>query len=164
MPNGGRDARPCGAGGDPVAGPRARSTLWQPLGMPDPRPAPRAAAALAALLLVPLTGCTDQEAAAEDSAARLAAALADGDVAEVVGEEAQRSYRATVAGMGDVEPTVSVEEVDREDDTATAVLRWSWPLEPEAWEYDAEVAARPGGRDLDAAVGTRRGRARPAGR
>jgi hypothetical protein len=107
--------------------------------MPDPRPAARAAVALAALLLVPLAGCTDQEAAAEDSAERLAAALAEGDVTEVVGEEAQRSYRATVEGVGDVDPTVSVQEVDREDDAATAVLRWSWPVEPEAWDYDTEV-------------------------
>ena len=93
----------------------------------------------ALVLLLPLTGCTDQGAAAEETAERLAAALADGDVTEVAGAEAQRSYRATVAGLGDVEPRVEVTEVEREDDEATAVLRWTWPLEPTEWAYDAEV-------------------------
>lgn len=104
-------------------------------------PAPRlgARAAVAVLLLLPLTGCTDQDAAAEESADALAAALTEGDVTEVAGADAQRSYRGAVGGLGEIEPSVEVDEVDREDDAATAVLRWSWPLEPAAWEYEAEV-------------------------
>ena len=91
------------------------------------------------LLLGALTACSDQQGAAEDSAAVLAKALGSGDVAEVAGPAAQRSYRTAVEGLGELEPTVEVGDVERDGDTATAVLRWSWPLQPSPWEYDTEV-------------------------
>jgi hypothetical protein len=104
--------------------------------MPLP-PLPRAL--VAALLLLPLTACSDQQAAAEQTAEELASALVAGDVSSVAGQEAQRSYREVVEGLGEVEPKVEVDEVERDGDTATVVLSWSWPLEPQPWEYDAEV-------------------------
>jgi cell division protein FtsI/penicillin-binding protein 2 len=102
-----------------------------------PRALSRALPAL--VLLLPLTACSDQQAAAQEAAEDLGAALTTGDVSEVAGPEAQRSYRSVVDPLGDVEPSVEVGEVERDGDEATAELTWTWPLEPEAWEYDTEV-------------------------
>ncbi len=107
--------------------------LWQPRGMRLRHVTP------VVLVLLPLAGCSDQQAAAEESAQELAAALESGDITDVVDPQAQEVYAGTVEGLGDLEPTVEVGDVDREDDAATAVLRWSWPLERQSWEYDAEV-------------------------
>lgn len=91
------------------------------------------------VLLLPLLGCSDQDAAAQAAADELAAALREGDVSSVAGADAQHSYTAVVEGLGGTEPEVEVGELDRRGDTATADLTWSWQLRGHTWTYDSEV-------------------------
>jgi cell division protein FtsI/penicillin-binding protein 2 len=99
----------------------------------------RALLAVTALLLTPLAACSDQQAEAERVTGRVAEALSAGDLSDVLGAQAQESYAEVTQGMGSVEPAVEVGDVEREGDTATAVLRWSWPLSPEPWEHESRL-------------------------
>lgn len=51
------------------------------------------------------------------------------------------SFEAIVDDMDGIAPTVDVDEVVVEDDTATATLAWSWPVvaDEEPWAYDTTV-------------------------
>src|SRR5689334_9979991 len=67
----------------------------------------------------------------------LATGLASDDLSGVTLSDptAQKQYDATVAGLGEVSPTVSAGEVDASGKTATVTLAWSWPLADQPWEY-----------------------------
>ncbi len=112
--------------------------------------------------LAALTGCTSDDSSGpgaptggEDGASPEAAAqvyadaLASGDFADVsfadggepaaVGEE----YAATVEGLGELTPTVSVadvaEKAGSDPGSATATFDWTWPIGPEGWEYSSQA-------------------------
>lgn len=121
------------------------------------RPAARARLTVPSLvtmvvLAVVLTACSDdgEPAAAGESpdgtVAALADGLASGDLAELefisaTTEEVTADYQETVAGLGEITPTVDAGGVEQDGDSATATLAWSWPAGPsgEAWTYDSEV-------------------------
>ncbi len=94
-----------------------------------------------ALLLLPLCACSDQQDPAEDAARELVAALQQGDVTEVAGEEAQQGLTAVTEGLGDLEPAISLEGVQLADDerSAAATLVWTWPIGPDDWVYETEA-------------------------
>ncbi len=92
-------------------------------------------------------GAADASAAAfETAATTLAAALASGDLGDVVfaeqpGDQVQADHDEVVEGMGGAAPTVTVEDTRVTGDAATATLTWSWPVQAEqAWTYDSEAA------------------------
>ena len=113
-------------------------------------PLGRPVAGLTALLLV-LAGCSDgqdeDEAQADGAADDLAAALEAGDFADLdlsgaTTKEVKKDYAATVEGMGGLEPSVSVEDVEvaEDGDIATVTLAWSWPVDDEQeWAYQTEA-------------------------
>lgn len=99
-------------------------------------------------LLLVLSACSSGEDSAEaaDGAAQdLAEALASGDLVDVVfvdtfEKAAQKDYDETVESLGEVTPTVEVEELADQGDQATATLAWSWPLtEGQPWTYETEA-------------------------
>ncbi len=118
---------------------------------------PRAgAAALVVTLAGSLVACTEEGDEGPDprpAAEALASALATGDLEEVelggpLAAEAPAAYDATVAGLGEVDPEVTVEDVQQDDGSAaTATLAWSWPLAEEPWTYTTEVALERSGED-----------------
>ncbi|WP_244930586.1 penicillin-binding transpeptidase domain-containing protein [Nocardioides sp. W7] len=85
----------------------------------------------------------------DQAAADLATGLAGGDLSTVVftdatGPAATEAYTAVVEGLveglGDAEPTVSVDDVTAATDGAsTATLAWSWPVGATPWEYTSEA-------------------------
>ena len=93
------------------------------------------------------SGGTDEATALEAAAGALADALASGDFSDVaftsadpqaVGEE----YAATVEGLEDLEPTVTVAEVadaSGEPPTAAATFDWTWPIGPDGWTYSSQA-------------------------
>ena len=113
-------------------------------------PLGRPVATLTVLLLV-LVGCSDgqdeDEANAEGAADDLAAALEAGDFADLdlsgaTSGEVKKDYATTIEGMGGLEPTVTVEDVQVADDgdTADVTLAWSWPVDgEEEWAYQTET-------------------------
>ncbi|QBR93013.1 penicillin-binding transpeptidase domain-containing protein [Nocardioides euryhalodurans] len=103
----------------------------------------------AAALVLLLTGCTGAVDGVTgpdpaDAAEQLATGLASGELDEVAVAEsvdAGADYAAIVEGLGEVTPTVTVEEVtEGEGDTATATLGWSWPVSEQDWTYSTEAA------------------------
>ncbi len=126
------------------------------------------ATGIALLLLV--GGCTSDDPedkgpelpSAEPTAQALAAGLASGDfsgVAVAAGDPAVvgQEYADVVAGLGDLEPTVTLAGVapapapaadsgsDDEDtgsaadSAAVATYDWSWPVGPDGWHYQTQV-------------------------
>jgi cell division protein FtsI/penicillin-binding protein 2 len=88
----------------------------------------------------------------DQAADALGAALASGEFADVefsdeTPEAVTTQYRKIVEGMGDVTPTVDVGEVEESDGTATAELRWTWPLGEQEWSYAAEGSLLKAGDD-----------------
>ena len=79
-----------------------------------------------------------------DAAAR-AAAVAFADAAQR--RELGPDYAAVVDGLGDIRPSVQVGAVRRQDGTATADLRWSWPFGPDGWTYDTQLPLTAGADD-----------------
>ncbi|HEY3529143.1 MAG TPA: penicillin-binding transpeptidase domain-containing protein [Nocardioides sp.] len=109
---------------------------------------------LVVLAIVPLAlaGCGggDDGPSPDPTAAALAAGLASGDLSDVTFVDAsagdvQREYHRAVAALGGVKPEVQVGSVDTSGDgTATATLRWSWPL-GEGWSYTSKAELRAAG-------------------
>ena len=108
----------------------------------------------AALLTLPLAGCSAVEEASgpdpADAAERLADGLASGDLSGVgfTEEGAGDAYAEVVEGLGEVEPTVAVEDVSEsgsEDGTAVVTLGWSWPVSEQDWTYTSEATLRLSG-------------------
>lgn len=124
-------------------------------------PSPRTRLGAGALtLLLPLgllaacdggdPGSESDPSAPDGTAAALADALVAGDLgpvplvdddgAVIEAATATDDYATVVDGMGELEPTVELGEVEQDGDTATARLSWSWPVTPdEAWAYDSTV-------------------------
>jgi hypothetical protein len=113
--------------------------------------APRLAVLFTSALLVAgaLSGC---EGAVEQvtgpdptpAAEALVADLGDGEftrvgLADGTPAQATKQYAAVVAGLGDVEPTVTLGDVHEIDDTAVATISWSWPLGDQEWAYESEA-------------------------
>jgi cell division protein FtsI/penicillin-binding protein 2 len=110
------------------------------------------------LLVVPpvlalvLAGCGggDDGPSPDPTAAALASGLASGDLSQVSFVDAsvgdvQREYDATVAGLGDVKPKVTVASVTKgSDGAATATLQWSWPL-GSGWSYTSKAPLHASG-------------------
>ncbi|MCW2796443.1 penicillin-binding transpeptidase domain-containing protein [Nocardioides sp.] len=74
----------------------------------------------------------------------LAQGLGSGDLSDVAftkatPAEVTTAYDAVVAGMGDVQPSVTVGNVDESGDSATAHLTWSWPVGVEGWSYETKA-------------------------
>src|SRR5690349_20206846 len=69
----------------------------------------------------------------DQAAADLATGLAGGDLSAVTfsgttAAEATAAYAAVVEGLGDLEPTVTLDDVaSPSDGGSTATLAWSWP-------------------------------------
>jgi len=110
-------------------------------------------APLATLALL-LTGCSAVQDAAgpdpADAAERLADGLAAGDLSGVRFTEggAGDAYAAVVEGLGEVTPTVSVQDVvepEGSEDTATVTLGWTWPVSEQDWTYTSEATLRLSG-------------------
>ena len=58
--------------------------------------------------------------------------------AQTVGDE----YAATVEGLEDLEPTVTVADVSDpsgEQPTAAATFDWTWPVGPDGWTYSSQA-------------------------
>ena len=104
---------------------------------------------LLVLALLGLPACSDDRPAAADTATRLASALSSlelgtvpltGPAAPTAGEQ----LTAAVTGMGALKPSVRVRSTKEGDDedTATAVLSWTWDLDEtgDDWTYDTTAA------------------------
>ena len=104
----------------------------------------------AAVLALAFTSCSGLEDATgpdpEPVAEQLAEGLAAGDLGDVPvsGEEpVTEEYTEIVEGLGDLTPTVVVEDVSESDDTATATLGWTWPVGEQEWSYSSEATLTP---------------------
>ncbi|HTW16080.1 MAG TPA: penicillin-binding transpeptidase domain-containing protein [Nocardioides sp.] len=81
----------------------------------------------------------------DQAAADLATGLAGGDLSAVTfsgttAAEATAAYAAVVEGLGDLEPTVTLDDVaSASDGASTATLAWSWPVGAAPWEYTSEA-------------------------
>lgn len=145
----------------------------------------RAAAAATLLLATGLVACTgsgdgsgdeERRAAARAAAEEVVAGLAARDLADVPLTDGADPAAATaelvevVDGMGDLEPAVTVDEVELLTDgeggeggggseasegapRATATLRWSWPLPSGAWTYTSRLALAGTGTDTGTGTG-----------
>jgi cell division protein FtsI/penicillin-binding protein 2 len=92
---------------------------------------------------------------ADGAAQTLADALASGDFAQVgvadgdpqaVADE----YAATIEGMRDLVPTVTVADVSgpaEDGGAATATLDWTWPLGADGWTYSSQATLVPSGEE-----------------
>jgi cell division protein FtsI/penicillin-binding protein 2 len=110
-----------------------------------------APSALALLLAGSLTACTLGDSGPDPSpvADRLAHGLARDDLSAVAfrgasSADVQKQYDATVAGLGGVKPTVTVASVSKNGGSATARLRWTWPLGT-GWSYTTTAPLRRSG-------------------
>lgn len=80
----------------------------------------------------------------DQAAEGLTTALVSGDFSDVAftqtsPAEVATSYDKTVEGLGDLEPRVTLGEIDESGDSATANLTWSWPVGADGWTYDTEA-------------------------
>jgi cell division protein FtsI/penicillin-binding protein 2 len=98
------------------------------------------------ILALVLTACGggDDGPPPDAAAAALAAGLGSGDLSGVTFAgsspgDVQREYAATVAGLGEVRPKVTVASVSEDSAAAaTATLRWTWPL-GSGWSYQSKA-------------------------
>jgi cell division protein FtsI/penicillin-binding protein 2 len=105
-----------------------------------------------AVLALATTGCGggDDGPSPDPTARVLAAGLTSGDLSQVGFVDAsagdvQQEYAATVAALGEVRPQVSVASVTKGDDaSATATLRWHWPL-GDGWSYSSQAPLKASG-------------------
>jgi len=108
-------------------------------------------AGLTALVLL-VAGCTSSGDGAGGSGSALDAAatsfaqgLVSGEFADVAfteqtPQQVAADYREVVAGMGELQPTVTATGTQVDGDTAVATLAWSWPvLDEQEWTYDSEA-------------------------
>ncbi len=120
------------------------------------RPIPQSLAASLVALVLLVTGCTDRSpqpdpsptgGSPEQTAAQLAAGLAEKDVAGVEfvgasGDQVNTAFAALTSGMGPLSPQVTVGSVTRDGRSATAALTltWTFPGVPQKWSYETQVA------------------------
>ncbi|MFP5220463.1 MAG: penicillin-binding transpeptidase domain-containing protein [Actinomycetes bacterium] len=60
---------------------------------------------------------------------------------------AQQAYSAAVAGLGEALPEVHVLGVERDGDSGTARLQWTWPFGPDGWTYETTLPVAADGDD-----------------
>lgn len=105
----------------------------------------RAAAVLAVAGSV-LAGCSLHGGPSPDSTARAAAAqLATTKLTGGAFEAARSAHtaeQAARAGLGTVTPSVSVAATHTSGSSATATLRWSWPIAAHPWAYNTTLHLR----------------------
>lgn len=94
-------------------------------------------ATLLALTLLP--ACSEDGPTPAQVAETVAAAIAKGDVAGVLGEPGQADLKAIVAGMDAIKPAVSVGKVSRDGGSASVELNYAWPLPSGEWKYVATL-------------------------
>ncbi|QZY29057.1 penicillin-binding transpeptidase domain-containing protein [Nocardioides coralli] len=99
-------------------------------------------------LLLAATSCSGLEGVTgpdpEPVAERLASGLQEGDLAEVVFVDAAdptEELAGIVEGLGEIEPSVSVQQVveGESGEAATATLGWTWPVSEQEWSYTSEA-------------------------
>lgn len=101
----------------------------------------RAIAALGATVTIAglLAACTGGRPDPRDTADVLAAALTKQDVSDVPilkeGRLAQPDLERIIKGMGGARAKVTVEDVETDDDTATATLQTRWTFKGSDWTY-----------------------------
>ncbi|MGH1565000.1 penicillin-binding transpeptidase domain-containing protein [Mumia sp. DW29H23] len=110
--------------------------------MPSParRPRPAALALTALLAAGVLSACSS--ASADPEAEKLADGLSALDLSKVALDDAAAGddLARITKGLDGIEPTVTVKDVEEEDDKATATLAYRWQLGPEVrWEYETEA-------------------------
>ncbi len=101
------------------------------------RNAPRGAV-LASVLLLALGACSsgEDQVAVEGLAGELAAALTEREFGPVpVVGGGQEQLDALLAGIEDLEASVTVDSVVLDGDAATATLAWSWVTPGQPWRY-----------------------------
>jgi cell division protein FtsI/penicillin-binding protein 2 len=99
-----------------------------------------------------LTACTSGDRAAgpdpQEAVDALAEGFRSGDLSAVTfsggAADPTAELREVVEGLGDVEPVVIASDVEEADGTATAELRWTWPLAGDEWSYTTEVSLSEG--------------------
>jgi cell division protein FtsI/penicillin-binding protein 2 len=100
-------------------------------------------AALTAALLLALGACSsgEDQAAAEALAADLASALTARELGHVpVDGGGPAALDDLLAGIDDIPATVTVDSVELDGDTATAILAWDWATPGEPWRYMTTAA------------------------
>ncbi len=91
-----------------------------------------------AMLLLAACGSDADEQATQALASDLATALTSGELGTVpVSGGGQEELDAIVVGMAGIPPTVTVDTVVREGDSATATLDWQWATPGDPWAYTA---------------------------
>lgn len=92
------------------------------------------------MLVVPDRREAARDASAAESAERVAAALAAGDLgpAGFADASADEEHAQVVEGLGEVEPQVTVTGVERDGSAATATLSTTWPFGA-GWTYSSTV-------------------------
>ena len=110
---------------------------------------------VAVLACFALTACTSDDPGSDEpdvpspaaAAEALGAALASGDFGSVAFTSADPQavtveYAATVEGLGDLTPTVTlagVSDPTTVEPSATATYDWTWPIGPDGWSYQTEA-------------------------
>lgn len=96
-------------------------------------------AALALATLLALSGCQLLGGGEDPSSSldALASGLSSGDLSAVPFDvpDPSAAYGEVITGLGEVRPSVDAAEADVADDTATAVLTWTWELDGQPWSY-----------------------------
>ncbi|GAB6984546.1 penicillin-binding transpeptidase domain-containing protein [Nocardioides pyridinolyticus] len=109
----------------------------------------------AAALVLATAGLTACDAADEvtgpdpqEAVDALAAGFESGDLSALTFTDGPGDPTAelaeVVAGLGDVEPVVTASDADEADGSATAELRWTWPLAGDEWTYTTDVSLSEG--------------------
>ena len=109
-------------------------------------------AAVLVLATAGLTACTSDDKAdgpdPQEAVDALAAGLPSGDLSAVAFStgtpDPAAELEEVVEGLGDVEPVVVASDVEEADGTATAELRWTWPLAGDEWTYTTDVSLTEG--------------------
>ncbi len=96
------------------------------------------------LLLSSLIACSgggddSDRGGARAAAEALAAGLQRGDLGEVAFVDDASAYDDTVGALADVPVEVVVEDLEAEDDAATAELSWRWEVGEQPWVYTTEA-------------------------
>src|SRR5919107_1689388 len=99
-----------------------------------------AAALVVALGAAGLTACSPADSASGPDPDEAAGEFADVAFVDTTPDDVAEQYAKVVDGMGeDVAPTVTADDVDEKDGTATATLSWAWPVAGQQWTYTSEA-------------------------
>ena len=115
------------------------------MGTSRPRPPVLLLVPTALALALALAGCGggNDGPSPQPTADALAQGLSSGDLSKVAfagstPAAVQKQYSAAVAGLGGVKPEVTVTSVSDDGSSATATLRWTWPL-GSGWTYTSKA-------------------------